>query len=135
MSLTLRLDPALDARLGHAAIDESTTKTAMIARAVTAMLERHAAAVKESVMSDLTRALRKAEDELTYALVDEVENGPNARDQGGGRARLAGFHESAKQLIIMLRGLAGAMEAYENQECVGQNVGHYATGEDYQLHG
>ena len=127
MSLTLRLDPALDARLGHAAIDESTTKTAMIARAVTAMLERHAAAVKESVMSDLTRALRKAEDELTYALVDEVENGPNPR--------LAGFHESAKQLIIMLRGLAGAMEAYENQECVGQNVGHYATGEDYQLHG
>jgi len=117
MSLTLRLDPELDNQLGHAAVDAKTTKTDLIAKAVSAMLERR----EEPIMSDLTRALRKAEDELTYALVEETEAGtPNPR--------LAGFHDSAKQLIILLRAMASAMEAWENDECVGGNMGHYASG-------
>jgi hypothetical protein len=79
------------------------------------------------MMSDLTRALRKAEDELTYALVDEM-------DSGVPDPRLAGFHNSAKQLIIMLRSLAGAMEKYEDNETIGQNVGHYVDESDGSYH-
>ncbi len=116
MSLTIRLDPALDKRLGHAAVDEGLSKNALISEAVTAHLD----AIEEPVMSDLTRALRKAEDAITEALVDEKVTGtPNPR--------LAGFRESAKHLIIMLRALAGTMESWENQEAVGGNVGHYAS--------
>ena len=119
--LTLRLDPELDARLGHAAIDQRATKSRLIREAVTAMLESHQAATEKPIMSDLTRALRKCEDAITDALVDEaMDNQPNPR--------LAGMHDIAKRAIIILRELAGVAENYENLECIGANMGRYASG-------
>jgi hypothetical protein len=125
--MNLRLDPALDARLGHAAVDESTTKAELIRQAVTDLLERHAAATREPAVSNLARTLRKAEDSLTDALVDEM-------DSPTPDPRLAGLHDAAKQAIIMLRELASVVESWENSECVNENVGHYASGEDFQIY-
>lgn len=69
-------------------------------------------------MSDLSRALRKAEDQLTYALVEEMLHGPDPR--------LSGFREVAKHCIIRLRELADNGERYEDAEAVGGNIGGYA---------
>jgi hypothetical protein len=65
-------------------------------------------------MSDLSRALRKAEDGLTYALVEEQVN-----------PAFAGSRRLMQELIVKLRAMAGILEHYEDAETIGGNVGQY----------
>jgi hypothetical protein len=79
-------------------------------------------------VSDLTRALRKAEDAVFYALLESesrVSQDCLSASSNGKTPALAGLHRKMFDLLVDLRAIANHVELYENGEAIGANIGAY----------